>query len=145
MFARRDDGCLGWRDVLLPGRHRPSRRLVVLGHRRTDRVLLHVPDSRGRFPCLGVEAVAVVSIVERFRVFVEASAADPGRVCEKLQISERKVRQLVARGELAVYRMGGALRFSEEDLLAYVQGCREQRRERTSRPSMPRLRHLRLS
>lgn len=30
------------------------------------------------------------------------------QVSEKLQISERKVRQLVAAGELAVYRIGGA-------------------------------------
>jgi excisionase family DNA binding protein len=67
------------------------------------------------------------------------------QVSEKLQISERKVRQLVAAGELAVYRIGGALRFAEEDLLAYVQSCRVQRRERTPRPSTPRLQHLRLS
>jgi excisionase family DNA binding protein len=67
------------------------------------------------------------------------------QVCEKLQISERKLRQLVARGELAVYRIGGALRFAEEDLLAYVRGCREQRQEQTPRASTPRLRHLRLS
>jgi excisionase family DNA binding protein len=45
------------------------------------------------------------------------------QVCENLQLSERKVRELIARGDLAAYKFDGALRVKEKDLEAYVEDC----------------------
>lgn len=41
-------------------------------------------------------------------------------VCELLQLSERKVRELIARGDLATYKFDGAVRIRESDLNEYV-------------------------
>lgn len=45
----------------------------------------------------------------------------------ELQISIRSMRQLVADGKIAVYRIGpggGRVRFSQEDLESYQRSCR---------------------
>ena len=65
-----------------------------------------------------------------------------------LKISQTKCYQLISSGKIAVHRIGGSLRISEADLLAYVSSCRTVNGQRESRPATPRpkkLRHLRVS
>ena len=45
-------------------------------------------------------------------------------VAEVLGISTKTVRRLIAGGDLAVHRIGGSLRISEEDLRAYLSRSR---------------------
>lgn len=45
-------------------------------------------------------------------------------VAERLKISERSVRGLIARGELKSYRIRSCRRVSQEDLESYLEECR---------------------
>jgi excisionase family DNA binding protein len=64
------------------------------------------------------------------------------QVAERLSVSESKIYRLVEAGELPHHRIGGAIRFSEEQLSEFLQGAR---RERTVRKlSRPRLKHIKL-
>lgn len=78
--GRQRDGRLVWSDLLRPCRHRPSRRLVVLGERRPGHVLLYVPAACGGVRRVGLEELVVVSDLEWVRSSVEAYAADPWRI-----------------------------------------------------------------
>jgi excisionase family DNA binding protein len=42
-------------------------------------------------------------------------------VAERLGVSEKTVRRLIARGELPVHRIGHSLRVSEDDLQAFLK------------------------
>jgi excisionase family DNA binding protein len=64
-------------------------------------------------------------------------------VALRLQVSESKIRRAIDRGELAVYRLP-ALRISEDDLAAYLEGKRS-RPPVAKRPPPARLKHLKLS
>lgn len=46
-------------------------------------------------------------------------------VAKQLAISGRKVYELAASGQMASHRFGGAVRFSQEDVDAYVQASRQ--------------------
>ena len=65
-----------------------------------------------------------------------------------LKISQTKCYQLISSGKIAVHRIGGSLRISEADLLAYVSSCRVVNGRRESQPATARpkkLRHLKVS
>lgn len=49
------------------------------------------------------------------------TAAD---VAKHLNLSARKVYELAASQRLASHRFGGAIRFTQEDVAAYVESCR---------------------
>jgi excisionase family DNA binding protein len=67
-------------------------------------------------------------------------------VAARLRMSRACVYQLVHAGRLTSYRIGlgrGAIRISEEDLAAYVEGCRDTGNAGASMPPGPvRLKHL---
>ena len=42
-------------------------------------------------------------------------------VAERLDVSDKTVRRLIARGELPVHRIGHSLRVSEDDLQAFLR------------------------
>lgn len=42
------------------------------------------------------------------------------QVCDKLQIGKSKVYQLAKEGRLSCFRIGGSVRFSEEDVDEYL-------------------------
>lgn len=68
------------------------------------------------------------------------------QVAEQLQMSPTSVYDLIARGRLAVLRLGprgGAIRVRSEDLEAYLSSCRSGQRLIAIRPRRARLRHLR--
>ena len=48
-------------------------------------------------------------------------------VCELLQISRPTLDRIVAAGEIEVLRIGGQVRFSQQELLRYLGRCREQK------------------
>jgi excisionase family DNA binding protein len=56
---------------------------------------------------------------------------------QTLRASESKVRGLLARGDIPVYRIGGSVRVAESDLTDYLARCRENSLHRQP------LRHLR--
>lgn len=45
----------------------------------------------------------------------------PKEVAERLAVSDRTIYRLVDEGKIASYRIGGAVRISEEDLEAYLE------------------------
>lgn len=45
-------------------------------------------------------------------------------VARRWQVSEKKVRRLIANGRLPAYRIGGQVRIGEVDLVAFEQACR---------------------
>ncbi len=47
------------------------------------------------------------------------------QLCEILQISRSKAYELSG-DEIPVYRIGGALRFREDDIQEYLEGCRTE-------------------
>lgn len=54
-------------------------------------------------------------------------------VCERLQLSERKVRELIARGDLPAYKFDGSVRVMEGDLNEYISSriiAKESRKKR---------------
>ena len=68
-------------------------------------------------------------------------------VADMLRVSPSLIYQLVEAGKLASHRIGkrnGAIRISTTDLDDYLARCRNERQEQTSRPSRPRLKHLKL-
>ncbi len=70
------------------------------------------------------------------------------QVAEKLGISVALVYELIAKGKLACYRIGlgrGAIRFKDEDVQAYLDGCRVETRGEQVKPVRPKLKHLKLS
>jgi excisionase family DNA binding protein len=48
-------------------------------------------------------------------------------VARQLEVSEKSVRRFIERGLLRAYKIGGQIRISEEDLLAYQASCRLNR------------------
>ena len=67
-------------------------------------------------------------------------------VAERLKISISGVYALVACGKLSAYAVGangGNLRVTDEDLLAYLEGCRRGPIAPQSR-RMPKLKHIKL-
>ena len=71
-------------------------------------------------------------------------------VATRLALSESKVYQLIRSGELPHYKLGGALRVSEEQLLDYLVASQKGRVEVTEvapppPTTRPRLRHIKLS
>ena len=68
-------------------------------------------------------------------------------VADQLSISASLVYQLVESGKLAVHRIGngrGAIRFSPQDVEAYVQECRVEKKTPATRQQKPRLKHIKL-
>jgi excisionase family DNA binding protein len=67
-------------------------------------------------------------------------------VAARLRMSRTCMYQLIEAGKLSCYRIGlgrGAIRISEEDLAAYVEGCRDTGNAGASMPPGPvRLKHL---
>lgn len=69
-------------------------------------------------------------------------------VADLLKISQTKCYQLISAGHIAVHKIGGSLRISEADLLAYITSCRVvngRRESRTASPPPKKLRHLKIS
>ncbi|MAT73363.1 MAG: hypothetical protein CMJ58_28095 [Planctomycetaceae bacterium] len=69
-------------------------------------------------------------------------------VAARLRVSGTCVYQLIEKGKLACHRVGcgrGAIRISENDLVAYVATCRQEPSGQALMParSAHRLRHLR--
>jgi len=48
-------------------------------------------------------------------------------VCEALQISRATLDRIVAAGEIETLRIGGQVRFSQQELLCYLGRCRESK------------------
>lgn len=71
-------------------------------------------------------------------------------VAARLQISTSSVYLLIEHGQLPHHRVGArrrAIRVSEDDLAAYLNGCREKPREqpvKAAPPSKAKLKHLML-
>jgi len=66
-------------------------------------------------------------------------------VCDCLQLSERKVRELIARGDLQAYKFDGALRVKEKDLESYVEDCLIRQQTPARKIRSRGLKHLRLA
>ena len=66
-------------------------------------------------------------------------------LAKRLNLSESKIYQLVEEGKLAHHRFGGAIRFSEEQIAAYLDETRQEpvTVQRRTDPR-PRLKHIRL-
>jgi excisionase family DNA binding protein len=68
----------------------------------------------------------------------------------QLSISKSKLYQMVEREEIQYRRIGGAIRFSPEDVDAVLNDCKKVKRERRDAvpqrkaPRRPRLRELKL-
>ena len=45
-------------------------------------------------------------------------------IAQRLDVSEKSVRRYIERGLLRAYKIGGQIRISEEDLLAFLASCR---------------------
>ncbi|MBC7815643.1 MAG: helix-turn-helix domain-containing protein [Planctomycetaceae bacterium] len=68
-------------------------------------------------------------------------------LAKRLSLSESKIYQLVEVGMFEHHRFGGAIRFSEEQIEAYLEETKQERQEQKPRPRqphLPRLRHVRL-
>lgn len=67
-------------------------------------------------------------------------------VAKRLGVSIALVYELTAQGKLACYRIGlgrGAIRFKEEDVQSYLDGCRVETWDELPRPvPRPTLRHI---
>lgn len=57
-------------------------------------------------------------------------------VAKQLGISDRKIYELAASRRLASHRFGGAVRFAQEDVDAYVKSCRVEARQRVDAPQL---------
>ncbi len=66
-------------------------------------------------------------------------------LAKRLNLSESKIYQLVEEGKLAHHRFGGAIRFSEEQIAAYLDETRQEpvTVQRRTDPR-PRLKHIQL-
>lgn len=60
-----------------------------------------------------------------------------------LKLSRSKIYDL--KDKIGWYRVGGSVRFREEDVLRYLESCRVDGNGNPHRTAMPRLKHLRLS
>ncbi len=66
-------------------------------------------------------------------------------LAKRLSLSESKIYQLVEEGKLSHHRFGGAIRFSEEQIAAYLEETRQERREdQKAEPFRYQLKHVRL-
>lgn len=68
-------------------------------------------------------------------------------LARRLNLSQSKIYELIDAGELAHYRIGGAIRVSEEQLAEFLQGTKKERREtgfRKPRLRRGQFRHLQL-
>lgn len=75
----------------------------------------------------------------RVRLFTVREAATA------LGMSKSKVYEMVERGEIQHHRIGGAIRFSEENLIDLLQETKRERREgEQPTPRVPKLRHVRI-
>lgn len=66
-------------------------------------------------------------------------------VAERLGVSQALIYQLSADGRLPCYRIGlgrGAIRFTEQDVQAYLDSCKQSGEHAKS--ATPRLKHIRL-
>jgi excisionase family DNA binding protein len=45
-------------------------------------------------------------------------------IAQRLNVSDKSVRRYIERGLLPAYKIGGQIRISEEDLLAFLASCR---------------------
>ena len=63
-------------------------------------------------------------------------------LAERLSISTSLAYRVVAEKKLRAYRIGGAIRFSEEQIQEYLQSCEVQREPEQRRARLPRLKHL---
>ena len=63
-------------------------------------------------------------------------------VCELLKISRSKVYEM--KGKIGYYKIGGSVRFLEDDVLRYIEACKVNGNAKPCRVN-PRLRHLHLS
>jgi excisionase family DNA binding protein len=64
-------------------------------------------------------------------------------VAKRLSLSESTVRGFVARGKIAHRRLGGAIRFTEEDLAEFIERCKRPIRESRHVPKQyPHLRPM---
>lgn len=68
-------------------------------------------------------------------------------VARRLNVSQSKVYELIDAGDLGHHRIGGAIRVSEEQLVAFLEETKRGKKEAgprrsTSRPG--RLRHVRI-
>lgn len=66
------------------------------------------------------------------------------QVSQWLSLSLSKVYQMADAGTLPSRKIDGSIRFIEEELLAYLDGCRREREERTPRPRRKKLNHINL-
>ena len=60
------------------------------------------------------------------------------QLASRLNLSESKIYEMVEKGEIEHHRIGGAIRFTEENLNALLEETRRERRERQPRQSKPR-------
>lgn len=68
-------------------------------------------------------------------------------LAKRLNLSESKIYQLVEEGRLAHHRFDGAIRFSEEQIAAYLEETKQETQEHEPRQRqyrLPRLRHVHL-
>ena len=68
-------------------------------------------------------------------------------VAERLSVSSSLIYQLVESGKLPVLRIGngrGAIRFSPQDIEAYLEECRVEKQAPATRQRRPRLKHIKL-
>jgi excisionase family DNA binding protein len=63
-------------------------------------------------------------------------------ISKRLCVSARMVYKLVETGKLSAYRIGTAIRISDEQLQAYLNGCERRRIANEERPAT--LRRLRI-
>jgi excisionase family DNA binding protein len=64
-----------------------------------------------------------------------------------LSVSTSKLYEMVEKGEIEHHRIGGAIRFTEENVNALLEETKRERREPEpckSQPRRPRLKHVRL-
>lgn len=59
------------------------------------------------------------------------------QVADFLQVSERTVHRIVARGELQPFRVGTSLRFDQDELDAYLEASRMRPRRRATVTRLP--------
>ena len=66
---------------------------------------------------------------------------------KKIGISTSMLYQMVAKRQIAFYRVGGRIIFSEDDITSFLAGCRVSATPADNIPQPPRLKlkHIRLS
>lgn len=66
-------------------------------------------------------------------------------VAARLRLSPAKVYELIEGRKLEHFRFGGAIRVSEAQLQAFIQGCLVAGRGEQPKVARPKLKHLKLS